>query len=90
MLHRPPREFGRDSSLWTLEMAAQVSFEQGLVEMRISAETIRATLARLLGVRWQREPNAGSPPRIPYTKEKKAPRPTDGGGYGRLRVGSGF
>src|SRR4051794_21356249 len=25
MLHRSPREFGRDSSLWTLEMAALVS-----------------------------------------------------------------
>src|SRR3954451_13337035 len=53
MLHRSPREFGKDSSLWTLEMAAQVSFEQGLLERRVSAETIRVTLARLLGVRWQ-------------------------------------
>jgi transposase len=54
LLHRSPREFGRDSSLWTLEMAAQVSFEEGLIERRVSGETIRATLARLLGVRWQR------------------------------------
>jgi transposase len=54
MLHRSPRESGRDSSLWTLAMAAEVSFEQGLVERRVSGETIRATLARLLGVRWQR------------------------------------
>src|SRR5215210_1705925 len=29
MLHRSPREFGRDSSLWTLGMAAEVSFEEG-------------------------------------------------------------
>ncbi len=29
LLHRcSPREFGKDSSLWTLEMAAEVSFEQ--------------------------------------------------------------
>ena len=27
MLHRSPREFGRESSLWTLEMAAEVAFE---------------------------------------------------------------
>ncbi len=55
MLHRSPREFGRDSSPWTLEMAAEVSFEQSLVKRRVSGETIRATLARLLlGVRWQR------------------------------------
>ena len=36
MLHRSPREFGRDTSLWTLEMAAQVAFEEGLIERRVS------------------------------------------------------
>lgn len=30
ILHRCPREFGYDTSLWTLEMAAQASFEEGL------------------------------------------------------------
>ncbi len=30
LLHRSPREFGKQTSLWTLEDAAQVSFEQGL------------------------------------------------------------
>ncbi len=55
MLHRSPREFGYDNtSLWTLEMAAQASFEEGLTQRRVSGETIRSTLARLLGVRWQR------------------------------------
>jgi transposase len=54
MLHRSPREFGYDTSLWTLEMAAEVSFEEGLTGKRVSGETIRATLVRLLGVRWQR------------------------------------
>ncbi len=50
MLHRSPREIGRDTSLWTLAMAAEVCFEEGLVERRVSGETIRATLARLLRV----------------------------------------
>jgi hypothetical protein len=53
MLHRSPREFGKDSSLWTMEMAALVSFEEVLTKERISGETVRATLARM-GVRWQR------------------------------------
>src|SRR3954453_21783202 len=35
LLHRSPREFGRDSSLWTLEMAAEVSFEEGLTQRPI-------------------------------------------------------
>ena len=35
-------------------MAAQVSFEEGLItERRASGETLRGTLARLLGVRRQ-------------------------------------
>jgi hypothetical protein len=72
MLHRSPREIGRrDTSLWTLEMAAEVSFEEGLTERRVSGETIRATLARLLGVRWQRAKRCGSPLPIPCTKEKR-------------------
>ncbi|HET7270903.1 MAG TPA: hypothetical protein VFI90_07415 [Rubrobacter sp.] len=52
ILHLSPREFGRDSSLWTLEMVAQVAFEEGLTQRRVSGETIRATLARLLGDTW--------------------------------------
>lgn len=53
MLHHSPREFGKRASLWTLENAAEASFEEGLTEKRVSGETIRATLARL-GVRWER------------------------------------
>jgi hypothetical protein len=54
MLHRSPREFGYDSSLWALDMAADAAFEEGLTEERLSGETIRATLSRPLGVRWMR------------------------------------
>ena len=70
MLHRSPREFGYDSSLWTLEMAAQVSFEEGLTQRRVSGETIRATLARLLGVRWQRAKRWISSPDPLYERKK--------------------
>ena len=38
----------------SLEMAADVAFEEGLTEERLSGETIRATLSRLLSVRWMR------------------------------------
>src|SRR5688500_17362583 len=54
LLHCSPREFGRDSSLWTLEMAAQVAFEKGIVQRRRSGEKIRATITRVVGVRGQR------------------------------------
>ncbi len=72
MLHRSPREFGRDSSLWTLEMAAQVAFEEGLVQRRVSGETIRATLLRLLGVRWQRAKRWITSPDPLYERKKGA------------------
>jgi transposase len=53
LLHQSPRTFGKPTSVWTLELAAAVSFERGLTAERVSGETIRATLARL-GIRWQR------------------------------------
>jgi transposase len=54
MLHRSPREFGYESSLWTLDMAAEAASERGLTDEQVSGETIRATLSRVLGVRWMR------------------------------------
>lgn len=71
MLHRSPREFGYDTSLWTLEMAAQASFEEGLTRRRVSGETIRTTLARLLGVRWQRAKRWITSPDPLYERKKE-------------------
>lgn len=69
LLHRSPRESGKPSSLWTLEMAAEVSFEQGLSEKRVSGETIRATLARM-GVRWRRAKRWITSPDPEYERKK--------------------
>jgi transposase len=70
MLHRSPREFGKDTSLWTMEMAAEVSFEEGLTQRRVSGETIRATLSRLLGIRWQRAKRWITSPDPLYERKK--------------------
>ena len=70
MLHRSPREFGRQSSLWTLEMAAEVDFEEGIAKRRVSGETIRATLSRLLGDRWQRAKRWITSPDPLYERKK--------------------
>jgi transposase len=72
LLHRCPREFGRESSLWTLAMAAEVAFEEGITERRVSPETIRATLSRLLGVRWQRAKRWITSPDPLYERKKDA------------------
>jgi transposase len=71
MLQRSPREFGKQSSLWTLAMAAEVSFEEGLTKERVSGETIRATLARM-GVRWQRAKRWITSPDPLYARKKEA------------------
>lgn len=47
LLHRSPRDFGKERSLWTLELVAQVSFEQGLTESLVSDESVRRALKRL-------------------------------------------
>ena len=70
MLHRSPREFGYKSSLWTLEMAAEAAFEEGLTERRVSGETIRATLSRLLGIRWLRAKKWITSPDPLYERKK--------------------
>jgi transposase len=75
MLHKSPRSFERHSSLWTLEMAAEVSFEEGLTQKRVSGETIRATLERM-GVRWQRAKRWITSPDPEYERKKTA-QPTD-------------
>jgi hypothetical protein len=50
LLHRSPRDFGHPTSVWTLELAADLAFAEGLTGRRVSDETVRATLDRL-GIR---------------------------------------
>ena len=69
LLHQSPRTFGKPTSVWTLELAAAVSFEQGLTPERVSGETIRATLRRL-GVRWRRAKRWITSPDPEYARKK--------------------
>ena len=69
LLHRSPREFDKPSSLWTLELAAEVSFVQGLSAQQVSGETIRQTLLRL-GVKWKRAKHWITSPDAEYARKK--------------------
>ena len=69
LLHQSPRTFEKPTSLWTLELAARVSFEEGLTPTRVTGETIRATLARL-GVKWQRAKDWITSPDPEYLRKK--------------------
>ena len=69
LLHQSPRTFGKDTSLWTLELAAEVAHELGLTATRVSDETIRATLARM-GVSWRRAKHWITSPDPEYARKK--------------------
>ena len=53
LLHRRPSDFGKERSTWTLELAAQVSFEQGILSTPVSDESMRRALKRLK-TNWKR------------------------------------
>jgi transposase len=69
LLHQSPRSFGKPTSLWTLDLAAEVSCAQGLTPTRVSDETIRMTLRRL-GVRWKRAKQWITSPDPQYARKK--------------------
>ena len=69
LLHQSPRTFDKPTSLWTLELAADVSFEQGVTPTRVTGETIRVTLVRL-GVRWRRAKHWITSPDPEYARKK--------------------
>jgi transposase len=71
LLHRSPRDFGKRRSTWTLELAAEVCFEQQLTGWRVSDETIRQALLRL-GVQWQRARDWMTSPDPQYPLKKSA------------------
>src|SRR5579859_4662671 len=53
LLHQSPRLFDQPTSVWTLDLAAEVCAREGITVDLVTGETIRVTLKRL-GVRWQR------------------------------------
>lgn len=69
LLHQSPRTFDQPTSVWTLPLAAQVAFAQGLTDQEVTGETIRATLSRL-GVKWQRAKQWLTSPDEAYLRKK--------------------
>jgi transposase len=69
LLHQSPRRFGQSTSLWTLDLAAEVSFAQGLTPHLVTGETIRQTLQRL-GIGWKRAKHWITSPDPGYARKK--------------------
>ncbi len=70
LLHHSPRDFGKATSVWTLALAAETSFAEGLTAEQVSVETVRATLVRL-GIRWKRAKQWISSPDPAYEGKKR-------------------
>src|SRR5438445_12271219 len=71
LLHQSPRTFGQPTSRWTLALAAEVSFAQGLTPRLVSDEAIRVVLRRL-GVAWKRAKHGMTSPDPASTRKKNA------------------
>lgn len=69
LLHHSPRDFGKERGLWTLELAAQVSFEQGIISSPISDESVRRALKRLK-THWKRAKHWITSPDPQYLQKK--------------------
>jgi len=70
LLHRSPRDFGQERSTWTLELAAQVSFEQGIISAPVSDESVRRALKRLK-TNWKRAKHWITSPDPQYLLKKR-------------------
>jgi transposase len=69
LLHQSPRIFGKPTSCWTLQLAAEVSFAQGITARQVSGEAIRLALKRL-GGRWKRAKQWITSPDPAYARNK--------------------
>jgi len=70
VLHRSPRLFGKPTSLWTLDLVAEVCHRKGWTPRQLTGEAIRLTLKRL-GIRWRRAKHWITSPDPAYARKKK-------------------
>ena len=69
ILHQSPRTYGKPTGVWTLALAAQVCYEQGVTERLLSDETIRRALQRLQ-TNWKRAKHWITSPDPHYARKK--------------------
>ncbi len=70
ILHQSPRRFGKTRSTWTLDLLADVAFEQQLTPRRLSHEAVRQAVKRL-GHGWKRAKQWITSPDPAYARKKK-------------------
>jgi len=71
LLHQSPRNFGKETSLWTLDLLAEVSFSEKVAERLVSGEAIRITLKRF-DISWKRATHWITSPDPAYVLKKSS------------------
>jgi transposase len=69
LMQRGPRSFDKPTSVWTLDLLAQICQQEGLTRSRVSGETIRQAVLRL-GESWKRAKHRISSPDPLYQQKK--------------------
>ncbi len=69
VLHHSPRLHGKGTSLWTLDLVAEVCHELGWTPRQLTGEAIRQALLRL-GLSWQRAKHWITSPDPAYARKK--------------------
>jgi transposase len=69
LLHQSPRTFDKPTSVWTLALAAEVCFAEGITPHPVSDETIR-TAIHALGMSWKRAKHWITSPDPAYAQKK--------------------
>jgi hypothetical protein len=71
LLHQSPRTFGKPTSVWTLRLAADVAYAEGITPRQVSGEAIRHALAALK-TRWKRAKHWITSPDPAYARKKNS------------------
>ena len=71
LLHQSPRTFGKPTSRWTLPLAAEVAFAEGITPRQVSGEAIRLALKHL-GVGWKRAKQWITSPDPAYARKRSS------------------
>jgi transposase len=71
ILHQSPRNFGKETSIWTLDLLAEVSYSEKVAEVLVTGEAVRQALKRL-GISWNRAKNWINSPDPAYMLKKNS------------------
>lgn len=69
IVHQSPRDFGCESSMWTLQLLAEVSYQIGLTDRLVHSDTVGETLHQL-GVNWKKAKRHIQSPDEQYSRKK--------------------